>query len=451
MKIREAALRIAVLAVCLLIGLGTPAGAQYITVQNGNFYNGGQQWFPYGFNYVPYYAFEGPLSWAEFWLGDGGYRPEVIEAELTTLASLGVNCLTVPWASMLVEQAPKHLPDFLTACRNHNIKVILFFPKTNPLETLAQDGPTYGSPPTPYIDPETALDQIIPGLNLAQRPEILSYDIAWEPRLDHWETVPGGAGEGPWQPGRCVWDGVWSRFIAREFNSIDAANQHFGKDIVRTVSDKPASGLVSLTMPVRALTGAPVNCTITMKNLGGDTWGRDTVFLLPIFGEGLPSSSTPIRLNEASVAAGNQGTFSFRYNAASPGRKRLRLRLVALENGVYKPFGTLVEWEVEAVPAGRAVVRTITAPPPILGCQDDQLDPQFTPPDQRIIPIEPPLPLPTTPVVAVQDFLVNAYRRCLDTEAATRFGRVCRRIRQLDPNHLISCRQGWGGNGNPNS
>jgi len=51
----------------------------------------------------------------------------------------------------------------------------------------------------------------------------------------------------------------------------------------------------------------------------------------------------------------------------------------------------------------------------------------------------------------VQDFLVNAYRRCLDTETAIRFGRVTRRIRQLDPYHLISCRQGWDGNGNPNA
>ena len=57
------------------------------------------------------------------------------------------------------------------------------------MNPLAQDGPTYGSAPTPYIDPETALDQIIPSLRLDQRTEILSYDIAWEPHLGTWSST----------------------------------------------------------------------------------------------------------------------------------------------------------------------------------------------------------------------------------------------------------------------
>jgi hypothetical protein len=124
----------------------------------------------------------------EYWLGDG-YNPAAVEADLTAMASLGVNCISTQ-ASLLVEQAPANLPDFLTRCRNHMIQVILAFPKAYPMNPLTQDGPTYGSPPTPtYIDPETALDQIIPGLRLDQRPEILSYDIAWEPHLGTWSST----------------------------------------------------------------------------------------------------------------------------------------------------------------------------------------------------------------------------------------------------------------------
>ena len=40
-----------------LHGFFNGAAAQYITVQNGNFYRAGQTWFPYGLNYWPYYAF----------------------------------------------------------------------------------------------------------------------------------------------------------------------------------------------------------------------------------------------------------------------------------------------------------------------------------------------------------------------------------------------------------
>ncbi|MEW6660651.1 MAG: hypothetical protein AB1424_18570 [Thermodesulfobacteriota bacterium] len=417
-------------------GLFEGAAAQYVTVQNGNFYRGGQPWFPYGVNYWPLYAIQFPYSYPEYWLGSG-YRPKVVEADLTVLASMGVNCISSQ-GSLLVEQAPANLIDFLTRCRNHNLQVILSFSKADPMNPVAHDGPTYGSPPTrTYIDPETALDRIIPSLQLDQRPEILSYDIAWEPHL------------GTWDQGRAAWDGVWSRFIAREFGSVAAANLAFQPhQLVTQYSGSLASGLLSLTMPVRALADKTVSCKIVMQNLG-NTWHQGQVVLLPLFGEGLPGTSNPIGLQEASVTTGNQGTFSFSYNAANPGRNRLRLTLASLgKDNAYYPFGTLVEWEVEVVFSGRAVVRTIDAPPPILGCPgDNELDPVFPPTDPRFIPSEPPLP--AAPPSAAQNFLVNAYRRCLDTETATRFGRVIRRIRQLDPNHLISCRQGWDGNGNP--
>ena len=98
------------------------------------------------------------------------------------------------------------------------------------MNPLAQDGPTYGSPHTPtYIDPETALDQIIPSLRLDQRTEILSYDIAWEPHLGTWSST-WDPNSNTWSAGRCSWDGVWSRFIAREFGSVAAANSKFQED-----------------------------------------------------------------------------------------------------------------------------------------------------------------------------------------------------------------------------
>lgn len=122
-----------------LAGFWQDAAAQFNTVQNGNFYRAGQPWFPYGLNYWPYYALQYPQSYPEYWLGSG-YNATAVEADLTALASLGVNCLSTQ-ASLLVEQAPANLTDFLTRCRNHNLLVILAFPKANPMNPTPTDGP----------------------------------------------------------------------------------------------------------------------------------------------------------------------------------------------------------------------------------------------------------------------------------------------------------------------
>ena len=91
-----------------LAGFWQVAGAQYVTVQNGNFSRAGQPWFPYGLNYWPYYALQFPYSfYPEYWLG-GGYNSTAVEADLTSMASLGVNCISTQ-ASQQVEQAPANL------------------------------------------------------------------------------------------------------------------------------------------------------------------------------------------------------------------------------------------------------------------------------------------------------------------------------------------------------
>ena len=92
-----------------LAGFWQVAAAQFITVQNGNFSRAGSPWFPYDLNYWPHYALQFPYSfYPEYWLGDG-YNPAAVEADLTAMASLGVNCISTQ-ASLLVEQAPANLP-----------------------------------------------------------------------------------------------------------------------------------------------------------------------------------------------------------------------------------------------------------------------------------------------------------------------------------------------------
>lgn len=47
--------------------------------------------------------------------------------------------------------------------------------------------------------------------------------------------------------------------------------------------------------------------------------------------------------------------------------------------------------------------------------------------------------------------MVAAYRRFVDDFLSAGYGRSCRFIRSLDPEHLISNRAGWGGTGNPHT
>ncbi len=406
----------------------------------GQFYLGGKPWFPYGQNYNPMYALQFPLSYPENWLGSD-YNGDSIEADLRMMAALGINCITIQGSLYLT--APPNLSDFLDRCRRNNMKVILAFPKANMMAPLPIEGPPVAQSNPHYIDPETAMDTIVTALNLAGRDEVMAYHIAWEPSL------------GTWAAGRSAWDGVWSRFIDREFgraatpgrpavSPVSDASAAFGVPLImQTDRDQPpidsspnyldpASGVVSHTLPVRTTPGKSYTSTILVRNMGRGTWEKGKVFLGKVFGQGLPDG--PIDFSADTIAPLQDASFNFSYVApSSPGRYRLRLSMfTAGKGGISYRFSSIFEWEVEVAASGSEVARTITEPVPVFG-----------PSDKDLIP-------PADPSANYKaHYLVNAFRRCIDTETSTRFGRVTRRIRQLDPNHLISADQGKDGNGNP--
>ena len=416
----------------------------FITVGEGTlgykqFYLGSTPWFPYGQNYNPFYALQFPMSYPEYWLG-AYYNGDSIEADLRMMSSLGVNCITIQGSLYLT--APSNLADFLDRCRRNNIKVILAFPKANMMVPFPIEGPPIPQLNPQYLDPETALDTIIPALNLANRDEVMAYHIAWEPSL------------GLWNGGRSAWDGVWSNFIDREFgtpaapgrpavNPVSDASAAFGIPLVQQTDlnqhpadsspnyQDPAWGVVSYTLPVRTKPGNIYPCNIRARNMGRALWQNGTVSLVKVFGQGLPDEH--IHFIGDGVEPMQDVSFNFTYTAPSnPGRYRLRLGMfMRNESGTSNPFGGIFEWEVEVAASGAEVTRTIAAPIPVFGPSDKDLKP------------------PADPSANYKaHYLVNAFRRSIDTETSTRFGRVTRRIRQMDPNHLISADQGKDGNGN---
>lgn len=385
-----------------------PHADDFVTIKDGNFYLKGKEWFPYGANYWPVYGvnppsesgFTGPDP--DYWLGSAYYRPEVIELDCEKMRSLGFTCVATQ-ASLNPDTWPA-LKDFLARCLANNIRVILSFYQVNPFRI-------------PYENTcnENSLDPIFSALDLAHNPAIFAYDIAWEPVLGTWSQEFSDVGF------RASYDGIWSRFIEKEFGTVNRANQFFGEMVAQKRAGK-ASGIVSHTIPMRTVAGQRYPCEVVMKNLGEDEWTRTGDQLVTIFGEGVPAR---ISLLE-NVPSGKEIALKFEYVAPSiPGRISLRLSMAHKGTG---GFGTLVEWETEVVQSGTAVQKTIIYPTPVLGAADGEL--HINSPDSH---------------------LVNAYRRCLDTEVATRFARVVRHIRMLDPGHLITIRQGYDGNGNPSA
>ncbi len=368
--------------------------SKFVYIKNANFYLHGKHWFPFGVNYYPHYAINlDPLN--ENWLGSTRYDSSIAEDDLTKMEGMGINCISIMVPSYN-SNSFAGLDDFLERCLDHQIKVIIAFPRANPLK-----------PEFDMIDAETALNTIIQTLDLSDNAALLGYDIAYEPYLGLWGAT------------RWRYDGMWSHFVDREFTDISAAETAFGSSI-DTIRAGNTAGIILHDLPVRAISGQSYPCVIKMKNMGDITWpaaAANKYYIGQILGEGF---SDWVEI-PGDIAPGDNASFSLVYQSPdSPGRYKVRLSMI--QNNVTW-FGPVLDWEVEVINSGTPVQKTITYPTPLLGPADAELD------------------------SSAEDYQVNAFRRCIDTETATRFGQVVRSIKKLDPNHLISCRQGWGGNG----
>ena len=364
----------------------------FVKVAGGQFQLNSRAWFPFGVNYVPHYAL--PSQWQPHkWMGEN-FDQSVVEADLRALHELGVNCISIQ-ASLTDTDHWPNLIKVLNLCQIHDIRVLLALPTLDPLHTDVERNPRGGWP---------AFKQLVETYSLDEHKAILAYDVAWEPKL------------GSYAGARRRYDGVWSRFLAREIGTVADAGTAFNRP-PSTSQPGLAAGIVSHKLPARAVAGQTYMCEVVMRNLGDIEWDADDpAFRLGVIDEDRVDLTVDTPPNSNAV-------FSYSYQAPDqPGVHTIRLAM--LKEGE-SWFGPWLEWDVEVVAAGglAAVQGEAVYPPAVFGPTDTELS------------------------TDTQDLLVNAYRRCMDTETATRFGRLTRKIRDLDPNHLITCRQGYGGNG----
>ncbi|MBN1421024.1 MAG: hypothetical protein JXP34_19795, partial [Planctomycetes bacterium] len=184
-----------------------PEPGPTVTVRDGAFVLGDRPWVPFGLNFWPRYAsgLEPGEYWSH-WLAPRYYDPEAVEEDLSILASLKMNLVSIQYLDPAMAPA---LIDFLARCRARGIKTIVFIPGGYPL------GPDL-----------RATERVIEAARLWLWDSIFAYDLAWEPHA-------GDEGQ------RARFDGRWRAWIEERYGSIESAERDWGVAARRDTASRP--------------------------------------------------------------------------------------------------------------------------------------------------------------------------------------------------------------------
>jgi hypothetical protein len=189
---------------------------QKIHVVNGGFSAGGQHVFLRGVNYWPRL----PEGYGLSWLDAGLYDPDLVEADLTEIAALGFNLVSIQYgdAQGFSAQDGRALIDFLGRCRDHGIWAQVA------LAATVLNG-AYGGQISPY------LDSYLQGAWLPGNDRVFAYELLWEPMVGMHDA--GGQGRivnGALVPntGRMVLDPDWRAWVNDQYGSLANAQQIWG-------------------------------------------------------------------------------------------------------------------------------------------------------------------------------------------------------------------------------
>jgi hypothetical protein len=171
----------------------------FLKAHEHNFILGGRPYRAFGVNYMPSSGCAS-TDGEEFekYLEDRSYDPEIVEADLSRIEQLGMNAISIFIYSGSVKTG--NLPDILRRARKHHLMANLGL------------RPALDAPLAPRKD---VFQAIIAPLRLAEKAEILAYDIAWEP---WWGGQNARARFGP----------QWRQWVLRKYGSTDAAEQTWG-------------------------------------------------------------------------------------------------------------------------------------------------------------------------------------------------------------------------------
>jgi uncharacterized protein (TIGR03437 family) len=195
---------------------------QKIRVVNGAFSAGGRHVFLRGVNYWPRFtagtdpgAFNG-----RSWLDAAQYDPDLIEADLTAIASLHFNLVNIQFSDLQGSWAPegRALIDFLERCRNHGIWVQISLRTTSTNAAYAdQMSPT--------------LESYLQAAYLPGNDRVFAYELLWEPMAGTHDKGGQGRlvnGAIVYNTGRMVLDPDWRAWVNDQYGSLAQAQQAWG-------------------------------------------------------------------------------------------------------------------------------------------------------------------------------------------------------------------------------
>ncbi|HLN00860.1 MAG TPA: hypothetical protein VK335_16345 [Bryobacteraceae bacterium] len=185
-----------------------------IVVKNGTFYTaGGQRVYLQGVNYWPRYVAGKEPTWlSQSWFSPQNYDPDLVDADLSLLASLNFNLVSVQYR--VLDQSvgtgeARDLVDFLDRCRKHGLWANIYF-----------DAFTWAPPPVILnagglagINPN--IGALLQGAFLPGHDRVFAYDLLWEPLLGLHSA-------------RMAADSAWREWLVEQYGSLADAEKTWG-------------------------------------------------------------------------------------------------------------------------------------------------------------------------------------------------------------------------------
>lgn len=185
-----------------------------IGVKNGAFYTaGGERVYLQGVNYWPRYVVgDEPTRFEQPWLLPKNYDPDLVDADLSLLASLNFNLVSIQYRTLdqfAGTGQDRSLVDFLDRCRKYglwaNIYIDAFIPGPSP--DILNDGNLLGVNPN--------LGTMLENAFLPGNDRVFAYDLLWEPELGLHSD-------------RMAADNAWRQWIVDQYGSVADAEKTWG-------------------------------------------------------------------------------------------------------------------------------------------------------------------------------------------------------------------------------
>ncbi|MCC7493812.1 MAG: hypothetical protein IT204_15765 [Fimbriimonadaceae bacterium] len=197
-----------------------------VEVVNGRFVAAGRRLFLHGVNYWPRYVAGSDVTrYNSHWLMPQNYDPVLVEADLASIAKLGMNLVSIQYTDPVMGPS---LRDFLDRCRRLGLWVNVYLAGTHPL--------------SPDLAAARAL---LAAADLPADSAVFAYDLAWEPKV-------GRATE------RRRLDPAWRDWLTEQYGSPAAAEAQWGVAAPReeTAVSGPTDAQFQTDGPHRPLTAA---------------------------------------------------------------------------------------------------------------------------------------------------------------------------------------------------